>query len=288
MPRILATFVFVLGILLNHVPLYGQNQGSPPKLTVFYSTSCHRCSEIKSRVIPEIEEEFKGRVLIEYRDIGDVENYKLMLGLQEKHGAKLKNTLPVFYFEGRFLNGEGDVRELLRSLIKGPLATPPQNRQEFPAVDLVTRFKNFRPLAIAGAGLIDGINPCAFTVIVFFISFLALQGYRKRELIVIGLSFISAVFFTYLLIGLGLFGFLYEIRGFWLLVKILNICVGVFSIILGILCLYDMFKFRKTGKTEGLVLQLPKGVKDQIHRVIGLHYRVGGAEKADIKKNIFK
>ena len=140
-------------------------------------------------------------------------------------------------------------------------------------MDLTQRLRSFSPFAVVSAGLIDGINPCAFTVIVFFISFLALQGYRKRELIAIGLSFIFSVFLTYLLIGLGLFGFLYRLEAFWHISRIVNVSIGIFSIILGVLCVYDFLKFRQTAKTEGLILQLPAAVKKQIHSIIGLTYR---------------
>ncbi|MFH0826527.1 MAG: hypothetical protein V1923_01365, partial [Candidatus Omnitrophota bacterium] len=140
-------------------------------------------------------------------------------------------------------------------------------------VDLLAHFRNFTPLAVISAGLIDGVNPCAFTVIVFFISFLTLQGYRKRELIVIGTGFIFSVFLTYLLIGLGLFNFLYQLKGFWAVTRAFNISIGAFSIILGCLALYDFVKYRKTKETEGLLLQLPAAVKRRIQYVIGLHYR---------------
>jgi cytochrome c biogenesis protein CcdA len=126
---------------------------------------------------------------------------------------------------------------------------------------------------LVSAGLIDGINPCAFTVIVFFISFLALQGYRKRELVVIGLSFISAVFLTYLLIGLGIATFFYSLKGFWVLRKIFNLAIGLLSLIFAVLAVFDLSKFIKSGQTEGMSLQLPRAVKDQIHKVIGSRYR---------------
>ena len=71
-----------------------------------------------------------------------------------------------------------------------------------------------------------------------------------------------------------MFSFFYRLKRFWFLVKIINYSIGVFSIIIGILTVYDFFKFMKTRQTEGLVLQLPKGIKDQIHKVIGLFGRV--------------
>lgn len=242
------------------------------KLIVFYSPNCHRCIQIKNEVMPDIEKDFKGLIDIEYSDIAKIENYKLLLSLKEKYKSNIEISLPVFYIEGHFLSGKGQVKENLQSLIAKSLRNPVREGH-LPPIDLVAHFKGFKPLAISSAGLIDGINPCAFTVIVFFISFLALQGYRKRELVIIGLSFISAVFLTYLLIGIGVFAFLYNLKGFWLVSRIFNISIGIFSILLGILAICDFFKLKRTGSGEGLFLQLPQAVKNQIHSIIGLHFR---------------
>ena len=108
--------------------------------------------------------------------------------------------------QGNFLNGKSDLKSTLDIFIEGSLV---DYRQELgPArVDLLEHFKDIKPLVIIGSGLVDGINPCAFTVIVFFISYLSLQGYRKRELVATGISFVFAVFATYTLVGLGVFNF---------------------------------------------------------------------------------
>jgi len=87
------------------------------------------------------------------------------------------------------------------------------------------------------------------------------------------LFFISAVFLTYLLIGLGMFTFFYSFKGFWFLRKVFNLIVGVLTLIFGIMAAYDLGKYLKTGKTEGMSLQLPRAIKNQIHKVIGDHYR---------------
>lgn len=258
-----------------------------PRLTVFYSPSCHKCIQVKNELIPEIEKEFKSRILIEYRDIADIENYKLLLSLEEEHKVKIDKVVPIFYFQGNFLNGKGELKEKLKKFIAQSLnKNILEKQQDLPLIDLVAHFKAFRPFAIIAAGLTDGINPCAFTVIVFFISFLSLQGYKKRELIIIGLVFILAVFITYLVLGVGLFGFLYRLKGFWFISRILNFAIGIFSILLGCLALYDFFKFKQTKETEGLLLQLPKAVKNRIHSIIGLHYRKN--EKESFKPHIFK
>ncbi len=254
------------------------------KLVVFYSTTCNKCLKINRELIPEIEKKFKGSLEIDYRDISDIENYKLLLGLEEKYSVKIENTLPVFYMEGSFLSAEAQLENRLEWFINEALKKTPVEKEELPRADLISRFNNFRPFAIVGAGLIDGINPCAFTVIVFFVSFLALQRYRRREIAAVGLSFIFAVFLTYILVGLGLFGFLYRVKGFWLVSKILNLGIGFLCFILGALALYDLFIFLKTKKTEGLTLQLPQAWKERIHRILGAHYRKAKTQEGAVTR----
>ncbi|MFH1075195.1 MAG: hypothetical protein V1752_08920 [Candidatus Firestonebacteria bacterium] len=257
------------------------------KLIFFHSPSCKKCLEVKKEFIPGIEKEFKDSIDIEYRDINDTENYKFFLGLLKKHGFGMKISVPSAYFNGRFFIGSNEIVANLKSYLAQSL-NGARGLAAFPEIDLLKHFKTFRPLLISGVGLADGINPCAFTVIVFFISFLAVQGYKKKELIAIGLSFIFAVFLTYLLIGLGLFNFLYRLKGFWMLIKTVNISVGLFSIILGCLALYDYFNFKKTGQAEGSILQLPQAVKIQIHSVIGrFHRKPKSPEEGFTKPHIF-
>jgi cytochrome c biogenesis protein CcdA len=261
-----------------------------PKLIIFHSLTCHSCIKVKKEIMPIIEKEYKDRLILEYRDIAEIENYKLLVGLQEKHNIKLTNDMPVFYLTGNFINGEKNISSGWEEFInRGLRAFTKAKPDILPSVDLVYRFKSFTPFVIIGAGLVDGINPCAFTVIVFFISFLAMQGYGKRELTIIGLCFIFSVFMTYLLIGAGVFGFFYRMSHFWLLAKIFNYSIGAFSIVLGVLAVSDFLKFRKTGETGGLALQLPKGVKNQIHKVIGMHYRVNKSTESIVyRRPLFK
>lgn len=271
-------------LLVLLVPFSSRAEGPSSgvsKLTVFISPTCHRCIQIKSELMPKIEKEFRGIIEIEYRDTSEIENYKAMIGLRDKYRPEMQIAMPVFYMEGKLMSGEESPELRLRAFIHEGIANSVKSGDELANIDLVAYFKAFTPLAIIGAGLIDGINPCAFTVIVFFISFLALQGYRRRELVFIGLAFIFAVFLTYLLLGVGIFGFLYRMRHFWIAVKAFNLSIGVFSVSLGCLAVYDLIKFNKTKDTEGLVLQLPVAIKNRIHHIIGLHYRKPRGNEAE-------
>lgn len=132
----------------------------------------------------------------------------------------------------------------------------------------LNRFLSFGLFTVLGAGLIDGVNPCAFTVLVFFISFLNFVGYRKKELLLLGIVFILSVFFTYILIGIGLFKFIQSLEVFGLLSKIIYLAVAWLTIILGMYSIYDWYIYKKTGNPDRLKLKLPSFIKLKIQRIV--------------------
>jgi cytochrome c biogenesis protein CcdA len=118
------------------------------------------------------------------------------------------------------------------------------------------------------AGLVDGINPCAFATLIFFIMYLSMTGRSKTQVLTIGIAFTLGVFTTYMLLGLGLYALIATSSGEVELVsKLLFPIMGAFALILGFYSLYDYTKARK-GKKEEMKLQLPKSVKKMIGGVI--------------------
>jgi len=139
--------------------------------------------------------------------------------------------------------------------------------------DLIEKFKSLSIFTVISAGLIDGINPCAFAVIVFFVSFLGVYGYGKKEVIYIGTSYVLSVFVTYILIGLGIFKVLYSLSHFYFLMKLFYYSVALLCFILAAFALYDYVRFKRTKQTDGLILQLPEFLKKRINLVIGAGMR---------------
>ncbi|MBN1582121.1 MAG: hypothetical protein JXA89_15565 [Anaerolineae bacterium] len=56
--------------------------------------------------------------------------------------------------------------------------------------------------AVIVPGLIDGINPCAFATIIFFVSYLSIVRRRGQEILMVGIAFTLAVFLAYLGFGI--------------------------------------------------------------------------------------
>jgi hypothetical protein len=182
---------------------------------------------------------------------------------------KKSSLIPAMLVGDQFLVGKKIISEKLEAAIEEALREQRTPVLSFSQKALLDKFKEISPLTLIWAGLIDGINPCAFAVIVFFISFLAVYGYKKQEIVCIGIFYISAVFLTYLLIGLGIFNFLYALSNFYTWIKMFYYFIAGFCFLLVIFSLYDYLRFMKTKETDGLILQLPKFFKTRINLVIG-------------------
>jgi len=132
---------------------------------------------------------------------------------------------------------------------------------------IIDRFRSLGVLTILLAGLGDGLNPCAFTTLIFFISYLSFSGRKGREILWVGGAFALGVFLTYLAVGLGLskvlsaFDFLAKI-GRWVYGLTAVLCI-----VLAILSVRDYLKARQ-GKIQDMALSLPKVLRQRINKVI--------------------
>jgi len=120
-----------------------------------------------------------------------------------------------------------------------PIATPVSeylawfatNRDSFPnAKDPAEGswgVKELLPLVLS-SGLLDGINPCAFAVLLFFIAFMFTLQRARSEMLLMGGVYISMIYLAYFGIGLGLMGaivisgtpHLMALIGSWLLIAL--------------------------------------------------------------------
>lgn len=111
---------------------------------------------------------------------------------------------------------------------------------------------------IIGSAAIDSINPCAIGVLILMVSVVLGQGGTPMRLLAVGSAYIGAIFFTYLIAGLGLVYFFSAIP--IVIAQYLSIAVGLLVIAAGILEIKDYFWYGK-----GFSLQIPKKFADKIH-----------------------
>ena len=127
------------------------------------------------------------------------------------------------------------------------------------------RFSKFHVAPIIFAGLLDGINPCAMGALIFFITFLTVAGRKKREIIMVGISYTLAVFVTYYLIGIGLLSFVSSLSIFKVIARWVYLATAILAAGLGVFSIVDYIRAKK-GDIGDMVLKLPNGLRKRIHR----------------------
>ena len=122
-------------------------------------------------------------------------------------------------------------------------------------------------LTVLLAGLADGFNPCAFSIIIVLAGILAVGGRKRRARLLGGWAFCIASFFTYMAMGLGLMRVLRALEGLRFFYDIVMTMLSITLFILGFLSVRDAYRYRKEKVPSAIALQLPDKVKRLIRVV---------------------
>ncbi|MCM8804741.1 MAG: hypothetical protein NC833_05770 [Candidatus Omnitrophica bacterium] len=251
-----------------------KEQKPPIYIGFFYEFTCKECQRI-FYLLNYLEKEHSNLVIKTF-SLKEKYNKIVFEAIAEKVNIPEKKRLtPAILIIGSDYLQQKDItlkniENLLTKYEKtGSICIWDLKKEEFEQAEknIVARFKSFRVFTVVFAGLIDGINPCAFTVLVFFISYLTVIKKRKKEILLVGFSFMFAVFLVYFLIGCGAFSFLSQFTSYKIFSRVLNVLVGIGAILLSIFSFIDFLKARK-GKIKEIFLQLPKPIKTKIHSTI--------------------
>lgn len=279
MKKIMRAVTFLACLLVGGVFFSSLAQAAQQRVEIqfFFSSGCKHCLEIEEDFLPRIIEQYKDKVILRSYNIAEKENFQLLLAIEKKFHAQVR--VPAILIGSNLIIGSEPIKEHLVNRIEEYLANPSLSQAQLTTVNLLERFRSFSPHAIIIAGLIDGINPCAFTVIIFFISFLTLMGYKKADIGAIGGAFIAGVFATYLAIGLGVFRGLYELQQFYLFLKITYALLAVFCFVLAIFNIADAISYWRSKNTAALKVKLPHAVRKKINAIIAAFYRKDQEQK---------
>jgi cytochrome c biogenesis protein CcdA len=240
-------------------------QAVPPLITValFSNTGCRVCERLARQYIPDAAAALGLRVEVREYPVERGDNFALLRRTERMLGIE-NNRLPVLVIGRRLLGGEQEIRRDLRTVlvetaassVTAPaLASSTERGAHQPVVNL---------LVLAGAALIDGINPCAFGAILLFVTYLtAVRKRPRRDILLTGACFIAGVFIAYLLIGLGIRNVMAYLAGFRLIARVVYGAAAAAVLILGILSLADAAAMRRirSGGTGTVVLQLPAALR---------------------------
>jgi cytochrome c biogenesis protein CcdA len=245
----------------------------------FYTHGCLHCEAVKTK-LGEWAPKFPD-LRIGTFDMSKEENKRMGEALFEiyKVPASRVGEIVQLYIGEDYLSGEEfrhqDFEKLVSKYQGG--APPPWEKVTQEALakggeKIIDRFKKFSLGGVLIAGLIDGLNPCAFATIVFLVSYLSFLGKQSREILTYGIIFTLGVFVAYVIAGVGLMAGLRQLSGFPMITKGIYLVIGTFAIVLGIISFYDYIQFRR-GHMEKMKLQLPMALKKKIHGIIRVQTR---------------
>jgi cytochrome c biogenesis protein CcdA len=270
----------LLVVLLSAAHLQAERAIS---LDYYYTPGCASCARFLAEEIPRLERSLGLPLHVSRRDALDPKVFSELDARAAALGVTVTG-LPVIVAGDTVLQGEGEIRARLAPLLERLAAAPQGPAAQTPAAPSAAAPAPAAPparapveerlaiLPVIAGGLLDGVNPCAFTTLIFLLASLALAGRGRREVLVIGGLFTLGVFLTYLGIGLGFFAALRAAAAFpvvslvlrWVLVAILVAFAG--------LSFYD-FAVIRAGRPTEIILQLPKILKRQIHASIRTRVR---------------
>lgn len=241
---------------------------------IFFSNAgCEECVQVK-RNLTHLESVVPGLEVVTY-DIMTVKGFQMNEALCERFGvpdARRAATPAVFAEAGALIKGELS-SEALAGLVRASSGVAPrrlvisQEEMQHAQVAVERKKSDLKLWLIILFGLLDGINPCAFATLIFLISYLQVARRSIRQIAVIGVAFISAVYMTYFALGVGLRHLIGELKLLQYGGMIFNWAVISFAVVLCGLNVRDAVICAR-GRLDKMVLQLPGVLKKQIHATI--------------------
>ena len=113
-------------------------------------------------------------------------------------------------------------------------------------------------ITVLTSAAIDAINPCAIGVLILMISVVLSSGGSVKRMLGIGFLYTFAVFFTYLVSGLGLIYFFSNVP--IVIAEYISIAVGLFIVAAGVFEIKDYFWYGR-----GFSLAIPAVFAKMIH-----------------------
>jgi cytochrome c biogenesis protein CcdA/glutaredoxin len=251
--------------------------GEPAKpiyLAYFFQTGCQHCDRVKGD-LDYLRTRYP-QLIVEEFNVRDNAELSEWLGEQVGVPQSRRLTAPTVFVGRDYLLEEDLDARSLQALLDG--YTPggaervwqdwQEAAGEVAQKSIVERFQSLGAFTVVLAGLVDGLNPCAFATLIFFVSYLTLSGRKGREVLSVGAAFTFGVFLAYMLVGIGFYRAL-DLLGDTLttLGRWLYGLTAVFCLVLAVVSFFDYLKARR-GEIGDMALNLPHRLRMQINATI--------------------
>lgn len=244
--------LFIIIAILLAVPALAQLpvEDVDVDLILFYGKGCPHCGA-EEKFLVEMKDKYPLLTVHEYEVYFNQTSRELMQKMAAAYGTEV-GGVPTTFINGKVITGfsdslgksiEQEIQNCIENMCKNPLDRLAQGNDQETVIISGSKSPAENPVkttttegltigAVIAAAAVDAINPCAFAVLILLLTAILGAGNRKRSLFA-GLAFSTAVYISYLLMGLGLFTAITAAgvtHTFYTVVAVLAIIVGLFNL----------------------------------------------------------
>ena len=239
-------------------------------IVYFYGDGCPNCAKIKP-YLDDLEQRYGQDISItRYEIYHNLKNYQMYNDFCNVESIPIEQRgVPFVAIDNEYYMGVSQIQnnlepKILEMIASGEMVCPLGGEMschpiEYNETDINHIIQNFKPSfstisipLVVVTGLVDGINPCAFAVLIFLLTFLLQVSSNRARMIRAGIAYIIAVYVSYFLAGVGLLSVI-QISGFsGIIVKV----AAMLAIVAGLINIKDYFWYGK-----GISLGIPKSKK---------------------------
>lgn len=229
----------------------------------FYGDGCEHCEKVKP-LIASLQDKYPELQLENLEVWSNQTNQQRFVDMSRQYA--LSNAgIPTIFIGGQALVGETAIKEQFEACILAEKerivsCNTTTVQKTAPVSNCTTGDTALTPQMVVVPALVDSLNPCALSVLIFLLISIAAAANRRRILL-IGGSYTGAVFLFHLLVGIGIF----SVVSFSGISKIFSLAGAALALILGIITLADVARNR-----DNFILSVPTSGKGLMARYIRL------------------
>lgn len=247
-------------LLCNGTIIKASNKALENTIIYFYSPTCSSCMELQ-----DYFKTLKNDIVIQSYNITESDNKGLLNAYCDyyKVNEKIYGIVPIIFVGDTFLFGKDEITKNLTEVLDSTdVIHTPLLTEGYINYD-IEKFRGMNVITIPFAGLVNGLNPCSLSMLVFLLS---LSSINKNKILKVGISYISGKFIGFLLLGLIFYNMLSSMN-FKFINHITKYIITIICLFFIALNTYDFIVIH-ANKYEKIKLKLPNKVIAINHKLI--------------------
>jgi len=247
------------------------------QVSFFYGDGCPHCAKVEP-VIDVLKTKFPQVLFNSYEIYHNQDNALSLYKLYDEYKVPQgdRGGVPIVFIGSEYFMGDKPIIDNLENKIIANLSLVPNKTDtEVSTIPVVSSQeskvsdtdqsntpvkKSYSLWAIAGAAVVDSINPCAIAVLLILLTALMIASGDKKRALYGGLAFTLSIYITYFLFGLGLLQLIAITNIAGIIAKI----VGVIALIIGLANIKDFFFYGGCC----FVMEIPRNWRPTLKKIL--------------------